>query len=174
MALIPDEGILRQANDIKEVLRQKFGVKYALKSPPHITLKMPFNYKESKEELLTKRLGEFLKEQLPFSVHITGVGSFGNRVIFLDIKKSPALESLQRSMRSFCKVELNLLEELSDRNYHPHLTVAFKDLKPALFSEMLHEVKSRSVKGEFIAAQVVLLKRIDGRWVFHREIPFGG
>jgi 2'-5' RNA ligase len=174
LALIPEEEMLQKANDIKEALLQKFGVKYALKSPPHITLKMPFSYNEAKEDQLVQRIGGFLKEQLPISVKITGVGTFGNRVIFLAIEKSLSLEHLQRGLKVFCKTELNLVDELSDRNFHPHLTVAFKDLKPAHFSEILQEVRSRSFSGEFIASQLVLLKRIEGKWILHHKIPFAG
>jgi 2'-5' RNA ligase len=174
LALIPEEEILQKANDIKEALREKFGVKYALKSPPHITLKMPFSYNEAKEDQLVQRIGGFLKEQLPISVNVTGVGTFGNRVVFLDIEKSLSLEELQRGLKVFCKTELHLTDELSDRNFHPHLTVAFKDLKTAHFPAILQEVRSRSFRGEFIASQLVLLKRLEGKWILHHKIPFGG
>lgn len=174
LALIPEEEILKKANDIKEALREKFGVKYALKSPPHITLKMPFSYNEAKEDQLVQRIGGFLKEQLPISVNVTGVGTFGNRVVFLDIEKSLSLDELQRGLKAFCKTELHLTDELSDRNFHPHLTVAFKDLKPAHFPAILQEVRSRSFRGEFIASQLVLLKRLEGKWILHHKIPFGG
>lgn len=173
LAIVPPTEILERAESIKVEIREKFGVKYALKSPAHITLKMPFNYNEAKEEILIGKIGELLKQQAPFSVRIFGVGTFGNRVIFMDIDKSKELETIQNALKAFCKKELNLVDELSDRNYHPHMTLAFKDLKPNSFPDVLELVRKRSFKTEFSAAELVLLKRIEGRWVLYRSIPFG-
>jgi 2'-5' RNA ligase len=174
LAIVPPKEIFDRAESIKEEIREKFGVKYALKSPAHITLKMPFNYNEAKEESLISKVGEFLKDQASFQVRITGVGTFGNRVIYLDIDKSQELETLQNSLKSFCKKELNLADELSDRNYHPHMTIAFKDLKVSQFPEVLKVIKSLGFRDQFQVSQIALLKRIDGRWILNREIGFGG
>jgi 2'-5' RNA ligase len=174
LAIVPPVEILGQVTAIKEDLQQKFGIKYALKSPPHVTLKMPFSYNETKEELLAGRIGDFLQMQASFPLGIIGVGTFGNRVIFLDIVQSEELKILQSALKSFCKKDLNLIEELSDRNYHPHMTVAFKDLKSALFREVLEVVKSHSFSARFQVTQLSLLKRSEGRWRVHRQIGFGG
>lgn len=174
LALVPPPEILQKAHEIKEQLRNQFGIKYALKSPPHITLKMPFNYNEAKEELLISKLGQHLKDQEIFSVKIVGVGTFGNRVVFLSIEKSADLELLQTKLKLYCKQELHLVDELSDRNFHPHMTVAFKDLKPAQFPEVLAKVRQLSFITEFSAENLILLKSVEGRWINHRVIPFGG
>lgn len=172
LAIVPPKEILEQAESIKSEIREKFGVKYALKSPAHITLKMPFNYNEAKEEILIEKIGEFLKHQSPFQIRIIGVGTFGNRVIFLDIDKSQELEILQNSLKAFCKKKLNLVDELSDRNYHPHMTLSFKDLKPSNFLDVLELVKKRGFQTEFSTAEIILLKRIEGRWIIYRSILF--
>ena len=173
LALVPPREILEKAHTIKEQLRDQFGIKYALKSPPHITLKMPFSYNEAKENLLVAKLQEYLKAQETFAVKIDGVGTFGNRVIYLAIEDSEMLRSLQRGLTKFCKETLHLTEELSDRNYHPHLTVAFKDLKAGHFPEVLSKVKENSIQAEYTAGGIILLKRIDGMWNLQREVPFG-
>ena len=173
LALVPPVEIFDRVHGIKVQIREKFGIKYALKSPPHITLKMPFNFNEVKEELLVAKLIEHLKEQESFLVNMEGVGTFGNRVIFLNIKKSEELLQLQQKLKLFCKQELHLVDELSDRNFHPHMTVAFKDLKPGQFSEVLTLVNDYSFAAEFSPVNLVLLKRIEGSWVLHKKIPFG-
>ncbi len=172
LALLPPPEILQRAENIKLAIRDEFGIKYALKSPAHITLKMPFSYNEAKEELLVQQLEEHLKTQKPFLLGLGGVGTFGNRVIFLSVEKSDALLLLQQQLKEFCKRQLHLVDELSDRNYHPHMTVAFKDLKARQFSEVLESVRKKDFQTEFYAVDLVLLKRIEGRWVTHRRIPF--
>jgi 2'-5' RNA ligase len=173
LALVPPPEILQQAHDIKLLIRDHFGIKYALKSPPHVTLKMPFSYNESKEILLEKKLEDFLIAKKTFTLKIDGVGTFGKRVIFLGIQKSPELIELQYSLKSFCKKELNLVDELSDRNYYPHLTVAFKDLKVGQFDEVLDLVKAQKFQAEYYAVDLAILKRIEQKWVLFKKIPFG-
>ncbi|WP_160111260.1 RNA 2',3'-cyclic phosphodiesterase [Algoriphagus boritolerans] len=174
LALLPPPEILEMAQDIKMLIRDQFGIKYALKSPPHITLKMPFSYNEAKESILEEKLARFLEAQKPFEVKIAGVGTFGNRVIFLGIEKSTELMAMQSSVKTFCKRELNLVDELSDRNYHPHLTVSFKDLKPGNFFEVLELVRQQSFRAYFNAGEITILKRLNQKWIPYRNLPFGG
>jgi 2'-5' RNA ligase len=174
LALIPPAHILEKAHHIKQLIRDEFGVKYALKSPPHITMKMPFNYNEAKEEVLEKKLFDFLEGQGRFLVKICGVGTFGNRVIYLNIEKSPELALFQSSLKTFCKRELNLVDELSDRNYHPHLTVAFKDIKPNLFPEIYKLVEKNAFDQGFVAEDLVILKRVEHNWKVDKKLVFGG
>src|SRR5690606_11438736 len=173
LALVPPAEILAQAHEIKVAVRDQFGIKYALKSPPHITLKMPFNYNEAKEVQLIESLRRHLEAQDAFQVRIDGVGAFGDRVIFLDIPRSEQLAHLQQEIGKFCKGQLHLTEELSDRNYHPHMTVAFKDIKPRQFKEIFDFVSARGFSTEFSAESVMLLNRIDGTWRLQGVIPFG-
>lgn len=172
MAVIPPKEVQEKVQQIKISIRDQFGMKYALKSPPHITLKMPFNYNEGKELVLAEKLSGFLKDRESFKVKIDGLGTFGNRVIFLKIEKSPDLIQLQSELKDFCKKELNLIDELSDRNFHPHLTVAFKDLKPKNFEEILALVKEQSFKAEFAVEGLFILKRMEQRWNLHKELFF--
>lgn len=174
LALVPPDEIKEKAEEIKLRIRDEFGIKYALKSPPHITLKMPFNFNEAKEDYLVGLLGKELRNQEPFRVKISGVGTFGNRVIFLRIEDSAPLRVLQENLKVFCKRELHLTAELSDRNFHPHLTLAFKDLKVSHFSEVLSRVRQMALDSEFSSEELVLLKRLDGKWKIHRKLGFGG
>lgn len=174
LALVPPQEILEKATAIKLLIRDEYGIKYALKSPPHVTLKMPFSYIEAKESFLEEKLTNFLKAQKPFRVKIAGVGNFGRRVIFLGIEESSELLQLQSSLTTFCKRELNLVEELSDRNYHPHLTVAFKDLKVGQFDKVLALVKTQGFQAEYFVKELQVLKRLEQRWVLYKNISLGG
>ena len=152
---------------------QRFNFKYALKSPPHITLKMPFSYNEAKEEYLLSKLSSFLEEKQHFSLRISGIGNFGQRVIFQKINPSDPLNQLQAGLKNFCKRELHLVDELSDRNFHPHLTLTFKDLKPTKFEGVLNLCRELRFDADFQVKQLSLLKRQEGYWIIQKEIPFG-
>ena len=174
LAILPPGEILEKAESIKQGIKEKFGVKYALKSPAHITLKMPFSYNEGKEQLLIEKLQAFASDQNGFLLKIGGVDTFGNRVIFLDVENNEDLIRLQAELKRFCKRTLLLTDELSDRNFHPHLTLAFKDLKANLFQDVLKFCQNHSFYSEFPVNDLVLLKRVDHRWIVYQRVSFLG
>lgn len=173
LAIVPEGAIQDNCTEIKNEIRNQFNVKYALKSPAHVTLKMPFSYNEAKVEKLIQVLRKFLIQFESFPISIGGVDTFGKRVIFLKIKADDRLTKLQAELKGFCKRELNLVDELSDRNFHPHMTIAFKDLKEIHFDEILNLVKKRSIQEEYFVSNIHLLKRIEGRWISLKEIQLG-
>lgn len=173
LAIVPEGAIQDNCTEIKNEIRDQFNVKYALKSPAHVTLKMPFSYNEAKEEKLIQDLRKFLIQFESFPISIGGVDTFGKRVIFLKIKADDRLTKLQAELKVFCKRELTLVDELSDRNFHPHMTIAFKDLKEIHFDEILNLVKERSVQEEYFVSNIHLLKRIEGRWISFSKLDLG-
>lgn len=164
IAIVPEGPVQTQATELKNLMKEKFNLKYALKSPAHITLKMPFTWNENKEEKLCDMLEGFCKSIEPFELDLNGFDKFGRRVIFIDVKKNQYLTDLQQLMSKFCKTELKLAEELSDRAYHPHMTIAFKDVKPKLFDEYWSFIKTQTFKEKLEVEDIALLKRIEGRW----------
>ena len=92
-----------QINMIKQDIAAQFQVKFALQSPAHLTLKMPFRYKEAKERELGLRLTALLETQAPFQLQLAGIGHFGRRNIHQQVAPSESLVQLQTMLRSFCK-----------------------------------------------------------------------
>ncbi|MFD2034479.1 2'-5' RNA ligase family protein [Belliella marina] len=173
IALVPEGEVLKEATKVKEDLMDKFGLKYALKSPAHVTLKMPFSWNEAKEKDLIDRIRDFSSNNESFNLHLKGFGKFGNRVIFIKVRPNPKLIFLQSSLAEFCKRELKLVKELSDSNYHPHMTVAFKDIKAKHFDEYWEYVNKLHFDQKVKFEKLVLLKRKEGRWYPLSELALG-
>ena len=173
LAILPDEEIQKKATDLKQEIKEKFNVKYALKSPAHVTLKMPFSYNEAKEDVLIQKLSIFLSEFSSFAISLKGADTFSKRVIFWKVESDESLFQLQKALVSFCKRELNLVAELSDRNYHPHMTIAFKDFKRDSFQPIFELVRQKSLLAHLEVKQIALLKREEGRWYCQAQIPLG-
>lgn len=163
-----------QINMLKQGIAAQFQVKFALLSPAHLTLKMPFRYKEAKERELGLRLTTLLETQAPFQLQLAGIGHFGRRNIHQQVAPSESLVQLQTMLRSFCKISLHLVEELSDRNFQPHVTLAYKDLKPTHFEEVLAFARENAGHGVFLVEQAYLLKKVEGRWKAVAPLIFGG
>ncbi|MFC5625442.1 2'-5' RNA ligase family protein [Algoriphagus winogradskyi] len=170
LAIVPDGEFEEQVTNLKLEIKNRFQAKYALKSPPHITVKMPFTYNEAKEEQLIGRLGSFMANYEPMHLIIKGVKTFGERVIYLDVHAEQDLYDFQSDLKNFCKRELNLVDELSDRNYHPHMTVAFKDIKKDKFQNILHFVSEMGLMHKIEVSNIMLLKRVDRVWKLHKKL----
>ena len=163
-----------QINMLKQGIAAQFQVKFALQSPAHLTLKMPFRHKEAKERELGLRLTTLLETQAPFQLQLAGIGHFGRRNIHQQVAPSESLVQLQTTLRSFCKRSLHLVEELSDRNFQPHVTLAYKDLKPTHFEEVLAFARENAGHAVFLVEQAYLLKKVEGRWKAVAPLIFGG
>src|SRR5687767_13825229 len=91
IAILPTGDIASEARTIQLELAENYRTKGALRSPPHITLHMPFNWKERKESDLIDSLSGFFASIKPFVIYINGFGSFQPRVIFMKIQNSDEL-----------------------------------------------------------------------------------
>ena len=69
IALIPPEPIKSEVMAFKKEMEEKFDSKAALRSPPHITLHMPFQWREDREGLLKDKLGEFRFNGFPIDLN---------------------------------------------------------------------------------------------------------
>jgi len=174
IALVPDGELQEKATSLKELLKERFNIKYALKSPAHITLKMPFSFNEAKEDYLEFRIKDFLKEYRPLKLIVGGIRTFGDRVVYLNVEAKEDLNFLQKNLKNFCKRELKLSDELSDRNFHPHMTIAFKDLKKIPVPNIIKALEELPVLEEINFNQLSLLKRIEGKWQIIKTIDLGG
>lgn len=173
IAIVPEGKLQEEATGLKLELRDQFNLKYALRSPAHVTLKMPFLWNETREDRLISQLDVFFQDQSVFYLWFKGIGKFGNRVIFVKVMEQKQLTRLQEELADFCKKELNLIQELSDSAYHPHMTLAFRDIKKPLFSDYLEFLSAKGFSGWMEVSQVALLKRDKGRWnVLHFSTLF--
>jgi 2'-5' RNA ligase len=173
IGLLPPSALETSLHQVKADLKAHFEVKYALQSPSHLTLKMPFRYKEAKEQELIIRITSLLEEQQSFTLQLMGIGHFGWRNIHHQVAPSSPLLELQTKLRGFCKRYLHLVEELSDRNFQPHITLAYKDLKAEHFEEVLAFAKKNAISTDFLVDRAYLLKNVEGRWKVVAPLIFG-
>ena len=72
LAIVPPQKVQAEVTQLKVLIAERFNSKHALKSPPHITLHMPFKWKDSKKEQLKSALRKINKEAVSFSVELNG------------------------------------------------------------------------------------------------------
>ena len=70
VALLPPPPVRERVRELKEEMRHRFRAGHALKSPPHITLQMPFRLDSQDESHLISLLERFASGQAPFPVDL--------------------------------------------------------------------------------------------------------
>jgi 2'-5' RNA ligase len=173
IALVPPSPLYDDALRLKNYFRAQYNSKASLNSPPHITLHMPFRWKEDKEFELIDALQNFSRGRDPFKVHFHNFNAFPPRVIFIDILPNELLTQLYKELHRFCKRELNLFNAAyKDQSFHPHLTLAFRDLKKPLFFKAWEEFQARTFSAQFSVEQIALLKHNGKIWETFKEFHF--
>lgn len=76
VALIPTGDVLRKVRKLKEEVAERYESKAALKSPPHITLHMPFKFREDREDRIEEVLRKVAISFGSFTVFLPGFGAF--------------------------------------------------------------------------------------------------
>jgi 2'-5' RNA ligase len=173
IAIVPPTPIYDHALEQKEYFKTHYNSKASLNSPPHITLHMPFRWKEKEENELTAKLEKFSQSNHPISIRLDKFSSFPPRVIFINVVMNKELEALQKNLQRYCKRVLNLFNSnYKELPFHPHLTVAFRDLKKPNFQRAWEEFKMKDFQAEFMADKIALLKHTGKVWQVHQEFKF--
>jgi 2'-5' RNA ligase len=160
--VIPEPGFSR-IEHLKQSLYTQHGLKGALRSPAHITLHRPFEWRESKEGSLIDCLSQFEYEK-NFSIQLQNFAFFEPRVVYIDVLPNTCLVELHDRLSRFVRRELKLYNESEDmRGFHPHVTVAFRDLKKPLFYDLKRTFTNQTFSFDFSEARMALLK-LDKTW----------
>jgi 2'-5' RNA ligase len=159
-----------EALALKNYFKEKYNSKASLNSPPHITLHMPFLWKQDKEALLMEKLKLFKPTVKPFTLQLRNFNAFVPKVIFIDVEENESLKILQRELMRFCKVELNLFNaDYKDRPFHPHVTLAFRDLRKPMFTEAWSEFQQKHYEHSLTIDRFSLLKHDGRQWQVFKE-----
>lgn len=172
IAIIPPEPVFSEIEAIKKEVSEKYNNKSALRSPPHITLHMPFEWKSEKEHVVIETLNSFHFNSV-FKTELKNYNCFEPKVIFIDVVKNEMLSGLQSALVNHIKTHLNVFNQANDlRGFHPHVTIAFRDLKKTAFYEMMKEYRLKPYSAVFPVNSFHLLKHTGKIWSAYREFPF--
>ena len=169
IAVVPGEPVFTEVMDLKTEIRDRFNSNAALRSPPHITLHMPFQWQEEKEELLITSLDKLATNQLPFSLELANFGAFPPRVIYIHVIENELLSDLQNAVQKNARSNWHIYPKPDSRPFKPHITVAFRDLKKPLFFDAWKEFEQRNYTARFEVNNVCLLKHSGKTWdILHK------
>jgi len=163
LAILPPEHISKKLTLLKFQAKEMFNAQHALNSPPHITLISPFWMNIELLSSLKKSINSLNATISSFEVQLNSFGYFEPNVLFVHVEPS---ENLNKCFKK-CKTHIEefLDTELEMRNaYHPHATIAFKDLDPNLLETAFQHFSKKDFKQSFTFEKIELLSYDKGNW----------
>lgn len=172
LALVPHRELREKVYHLKKEMSERYNSSHALKIPAHITLQMPFRRPESDEDILEKQARFFAVKAESFDVHLSGFDAFPPRVIYIDVANPAPVTALHGNLQKVLSDELNFTENELMNRFHPHMTIATRDLSKKMFHKAWPEFKGREFEATFHADRLHLLKHNGKHWELFKEFLF--
>lgn len=172
-AILPPQPLSEQVDTVRKECAAQFDVKAALKPPVHITLFRPFFIEAEREAQLIKLLSPITYNHKPFEIVLENFDTFNSRVVFIRVLKNEALGNLQREIsRIYNQNKIDPKEVKRNTVFHPHITIAYRDIPAAVFPALWAAYKNKKFKRVFTADHFSLLKHDGKKWQPFKEYYF--
>lgn len=166
VALLLTKHIAEDMDRYKEMAFEKFGLKHAKKSPPHITLVSPFLAASEEVEEKIKFLEKFFNFELKHAIVLDSFDHFEKRTIFIKIEKNRELDGIYRKI----KEEGAEYFKFTSKPFIPHITIINRDLKNEHFENVWSYFKDIKYKNKFKVLIPVILKHNGEKWEVFKKI----
>lgn len=164
IAIVAPDEIDQQVLKWKNYFKENFGCTVALKSPAHITLIPPFWMNEKLEGDLVQSIMKFSKKKDKFEIELRDFAFFKPKVIFVDTVKSERLNRLYELFSEFIYNEDKFPLKKDDRPFHPHVTLAARDLYKKAFYEGWEVFSKKKYNASWIVNGISLLRQNKKNW----------
>lgn len=176
IAVIPPPEICASIMVFKQDMQVRFGSRAAMKIIPHITLKAPFKLPASEVAALRMWFGRLKLPRSPFPVRLNGFGAFPKAhspVLYVKPEFSPELAQWQQSVLVQFRAQYPHIPLADTENdFHPHITVAYRDLTPDMFRLAWAEYEHKAFEAAFFAGSAHLLHHDGKQWMVFQTIDF--
>lgn len=167
LAILPPPELSQKIHQIKLYIARKYHCKHALKSPPHLTIEPPFRFSNRKELLLIQNIHKLNQQLQTFhtTVHLKNYDVFLPKVVYIKVLENTELVDIYNTTHPFIKTQLKITKDLPPRPFHPHITVAFRDIKKHDTLSILQELqKFFPIQDSFQFQKISLLKHNGQNW----------
>ncbi len=164
LALVAPAEINRQVLVWKNRMKDLYGCVIALRSPAHITLIPPFWMKEDLEENIESAIGIFSKHQEPVVITLKDFSCFKPSVIFVDVLPNEKLQKLKSDLECFLLKADQFPVKKNDRIFHPHITIATRDLFKKQFEEAWEYFENKTYTAQWKPGGISLLRHNKKNW----------
>ena len=175
IAIVPEPEIASEVQAFQNFALEHFKTGKALRAPPHITLEPPIELELVKLPALENRLKAFAEKQKSFPIQLKNFSAFPPRVIFIDVVKNQKLHQLQNDLKICIRsaFDFELRSNRPDQHFHPHMTVAFRDLTGKQFHKAWKYFGNIEYQRTFVANSLCLLQHNGNIWEERKHFGIG-
>ncbi len=173
IAIVPEPEIISEVLAFQKYALEHFNTGKALRAPPHITLEPPIELDVGQLPSLENRLQAFAEQQNSFPIHLKNFSAFASRVIFIEVATNQKLHQLQNDLKTCLLSELELRSNRPDQPFHPHMTVAFRDLKKKIFPQAWDYFCKIEYQRTFVTNGICLLQHNGKFWEERKFFYYG-
>jgi 2'-5' RNA ligase len=163
VAIVLPEELDRKVLALKQYMYHHYKCSVGLKSPAHITIIPPFWMHPEKEKDFIKTIDLLSAQITSFTIETNGFSAFRPRTIFIALNENPALTDLKTNTTDFfMEKDFNIKAE--SRPFHPHITIATRDLYKKDFHEAWNYFQHKNFKAEWEANGLSILHHNKKNW----------
>lgn len=164
IAVVLPEELNRKVLPLKQYMLDDYHCKVGLKSPAHITIAPPFWMDHALEQDLLSDVDHLSRQFSAFPLHTNNFSAFKPRTIFIAVKHSGELNTLKKQADEFFGAKPQYKIKIENRPFHPHITIATRDLLKKAFSEAWPHFEKQAFEEEWTAQGLSVLRHNTRNW----------
>jgi 2'-5' RNA ligase len=116
------------------------------------------------EDDLLNSINEFSAEENYFHIQLKNFSNFKPRVIYVDVSTNELLPELKNKLTNFLLGKNKFPFATDDHPFHPHVTIATRDLYKKAFYEAWDHFKDKHYEEDWLVNGVSLLRHNKKNW----------
>jgi 2'-5' RNA ligase len=164
IALVLPQHLNQKVLKYKNMMFEKYNCKVGLKSPAHITLVPPFWMEEEKEQQLIADTSLLSSRLHPFPILTNNFSAFKPRTIFIALAPNNELNEIKNVTDNVFRNNPFYNIRIDTRPFHPHITIATRDLHKKSFHEIWPWFAEKKFLEEWMAEGISILRHNKKNW----------
>lgn len=172
MAIVLPEELNQEVLSYKQYMLDKYHCKVGLKSPAHITIIPPYWMHRDLEPQLLNSLDALCQQASYFTIATQNFSAFKPRTIFIDVQVDEKLQAFKKTVDRFFLEHKEYGAKVDTRPFHPHITIATRDLYKKSFAEAWAYFEKKAFDTAFQATGLSTLHHNGRNWDVVHTSPF--
>lgn len=172
LALVLPDELNKEVHKWKQYMLDRYHCRVGLKSPAHITIIPPFWMESNKEEQFLSDVDQLSQHVQPFEVTTNNFSAFKPRTLFIAVAENEQLNQLKKTAEDFFLNHEEYQIEKENRPFHPHITIATRDLHKKDFYEAWPFFEQKKFEVSWLATGLSVLRHNKKNWEVVHTAPF--
>jgi 2'-5' RNA ligase len=167
VAIVLPEQVSRKVITVQQYIAERYQSVRSLRVVPHITLKAPFTVNQAMHADVRTSFSNLVVDSLKFELCLSDFGAFDNKknpVIYIQPVASQELYALQEQVAVQFTSRFGQPVSMIEKRFSPHVTVAYRDLKPEQFRDAWQEFSQCKFTDKFTVDAFHLLQHDTRQW----------